>query len=60
MSDKKKDTKKDQKTHEYYAFLKAFGDANPSMPLKVQHEKVPEIWTLKPIWLHHLNGWTMR
>ena len=35
MSDKKKDTKKDQKRNEYYAFLKAFGDANPSMPLKV-------------------------
>ena len=34
MSDKKKDTKKDQKRNEYYAFLKAFGDAT------VQHEKV--------------------
>ena len=29
---------------EYYDFLKAFGDANPSMPLKKQHEKVPELW----------------
>ena len=37
MSDKKKDTKKDQKRNKYYAFLKAFGDAHPSMPLKVKY-----------------------
>ena len=36
MSEKKKDNKR----NEYYAFFKAFGEANPTMPSKTQHEEV--------------------
>ena len=40
MSAKKK-YEKNRK--EYHDFLKAYGDANPSIPLKEQHQKVPEL-----------------